>query len=89
MYIVKISQIVSKGNYFISGQIGKSVDICENRTLEAGIVSLHSPGYPNQYPAEMDCRCEVTIRTDGAVLVNFQVCGAIMGNNKGNFWHVN
>ena len=51
----------------------KSVDICGNKTVEAGIVSLHSPEYPNQYPASLDCRCEIQAAKETSLMVNFQV----------------
>ena len=51
----------------------RSVDICGNKTAEEGIVSLHSPEYPNQYPASLDCRCEIEADKPASLMVNFQV----------------
>ena len=51
----------------------RSVNICGNKTMEAGIVSLHSPEYPNQYPTSMDCRCEIEAEKESSLMVNFQV----------------
>ena len=59
----------------------KSVDICGNTTVQAGIVSLHSPEYPNQYPASLDCRCEIQAGKKASLMVNFQVMTFLFHSN--------